>query len=383
MTLELRPEAPGRDSAADPVRTLAAAVAAYGLAGTLHDYPYEPLDALQWKVLLSMVRRQRITGMLADAIGAGVWPATAEQQEQVLDAHLDATSGVLQLEWALLTIVDVLQEAGVTPRVLKGSAVAHLDYPRPHERVFGDVDLLVRPTDFDLAVATLTAAGYRRRFPQPRRGFDRRFSKGTSFLTPTGFELDLHRTFVMGPYGLMVRLEDVWAEGQTLALGGRTLTALSAETRFLHACFHAALGDIVPRLVPQRDVVQMLLGGRLDLDRVRQLMLAWQAEAVVARAVSIAWETLAVADEVALSAWSQRYTPSRRDRRYLSVYSDPRGSYAAKELVALSAIPRLRDRIAFLHALVLPDRCYLDGRHAGRRDRMRRALRAVRGRRTP
>ena len=379
MAVELRPDAtvPGGTTAS--ARELGAAIAAYGLAGTLHDYPTGPLDPRQWQNLLSFARRQRLTGLLAGAIGDDLWPVTDEQLEQVFDAHVDATSGVLQLESALLTIVDVLAGVGVTPRVLKGSAVAHMDYPRPHERVFGDVDLLVRPADFDLAVATLTGAGYRRRYPQPRRGFDRRFSKGTSFITPAGFELDLHRTFVMGPYGLMVDLDQVWADCSSFSLGGRVLTALSPEVRFLHACFHAALGDVIPRLVPQRDVVQMLLSDRLDVEQLRHLMHSWQAEAVVARAISLSWTTLAVADEVALSAWSHRYTPDARDRRFLNVYSDPTGSYAAKELVALSALPRLRDRAAFLHALLLPDQEYLEGRHVGRHDRVRRAVRAVRG----
>lgn len=367
-----------------PARTLlarerAAAIAAHGLAGTLHDYPAEPLSSPDWQALLGVVRRQRLTGMLVAAVAVGTWPVTEDQHGDAVEAHVDATSGVLQLEWMLLKIFDDLATVDVEPRVLKGSAVAHLDYPRPHERIFGDVDLLVRPEDFDRAVAGLTAAGYKRRFPQPRPGFDRRFSKGTSFITPAGFELDLHRTFVMGPYGLLVDLSTVWAVEETFSLAGRAVPALAREIRFLHACFHAALGDIVPRLVPQRDVVQMLLSDRLDLEVVRAVMQDWQAEAVVARALCLAWDTLAIADEVALSAWAQRYRPDSTNRRYLSVYSDRAGSYAAKELVALGAIPRLRDRAAFLYALLLPDDDYLTGRHAGRRQRVGRALRAVRG----
>lgn len=358
---------------------LAAKVAAYGIPGTLHDFPPKPLGGHAWSSLLSAVRRQRLTGMLVGALEAQVWPATEQQAAAALDAHLDATGGVLQLEWVLLRMLHELRAAGVEARVLKGSAVAHLDYPRPHERLFGDVDLLVRAEEFDVAVAALCAAGYRRRFPQPRPGFDRRFSKGTSFLTPGGFELDLHRTFVMGPYGLLVDLDDVWSDADSFSLGGQQIQALAAEARFLHACFHAALGDIVPRLVPQRDVVQMLLSDRLDMTTVRSLMHRWNAEAVVARAVSLSWETLAVADEVALSAWAKRFTPSEREARYLSVYTDPRGSYAAKELVALGAIPRWRDRASFLHALLLPNPGYVQGRHAGRIERLRQACRSVRG----
>lgn len=361
-----------------PTNRLTAKVAAVGLPGSLHDWPDRPLEDRVWKQLLTRVREQRLTGLLASGVSAGGWPATEEQYVDVLEAHVRATFEVLELENLLLAVVDQLATAGVDARVLKGSAVAHLDYPQPHERVFGDVDLLVQGRDFDRAVEALVGHGYQRRFPQPRRGFDSRFSKGTSFVSPDGFELDLHRTFVMGPFGLLVDLDQVWAEQETFTIGGRTLAALSPDVRFLHACFHAALGDAVPRLVPQRDVVQLLLGGALDMAVVRDLMSTWRAQAVVARAVALAWETLAVADVVALSAWAQRYTPSTQERRYLKVYTDVRGSYAAKELAALSALPRARDRVAFLHALVLPERQYLDGRHTGRTERLRRALTAVR-----
>lgn len=361
-----------------PTSVLAAKVAAAGLPGSLHDRPDAPLHDRLWERLLDRVREQRLTGLLASAVSTGSWPATDEQYVDVLEAHVRATFEVLELEHLLLVVVDQLAAAGVDARVLKGSAVAHLDYPQTHERVFGDVDLLVRGADFDRAVETLVRLGYHRRFPQPRRGFDSRFSKGTSFVSPDGFELDLHRTFVMGPFGLLVDLDQVWAEHQPFTVGGQSLAALAPDVRFLHACFHAALGDAVPRLMPQRDVVQLLLGGSLDMNVVRELMSTWRAQAVVARAVTLAWETLAVADVVALSAWAQRYTPSAQERRYLKVYTDTRGSYAAKELAALSALPRTRDRVAFLHALVLPERQYLDGRHAGRTERLRRALMTVR-----
>lgn len=369
-------EAPGGHGAS---MRLAAQVAAFGLPGSLHDFPRHPVGRHTWQGLVETVRRQRLSGMLVGAIEAGAWPATEQQAAAALDLHLDAISSVLRLERMLLAVLDELTAAGVEPRVLKGSAVAHLDYPKSHERLFGDVDLLVRAEEFDRAVAALTGAGHRRRFPQPRPGFDRRFSKGTSFVTVGGFELDLHRTFVMGPFGLLVDLADVWSDPDRFSLAGRQLTALSPEVRFLHACFHAALGDVVPRLVPQRDVVQMLLSGRLDGGLVRSLMHGWQAEAVVARAVSLSWRTLAVADEVALSAWAQRYTPTMREERYLRVYTDARGSYAAKELVALGVIPRWRDRAAFLHALMLPDHSYVQGRHPGRVARLRGATLAVKG----
>jgi len=280
-----------------------------------------------------------------------------------------------------LLAVEVLESAAVETRVLKGSGVAYLDYADPALRPFIDVDLLIRPHQFDAAVAALVAAGYIRIFPEPRPAFDRRFSKGTSFTAPDGFELDLHRTFVMGPYGLTLDLEELWKRSQEFDLAGRTLSALGAEERLLHACYHAALGDAPPRLLPRRDIAEMLLFGEHDLDRLYQLSTASRADSVLAHAVCSTWETLAITDSVALSAWASAYRTPDRDRKDIDVYLRPQSNYAAKSIAALRALPKWRDRVAFLTALTLPQSDYLGRRHRSLGSRLRHGVTdAMRGR---
>ena len=198
--------------------------------------------------------------------------------------------------------------------MLKGSAVAHLDYPDPSLRTFGDVDLLVRSRDIDAAVAVLAARGARPRLGRAPPGFDRRFGKGATFThrhgpgdRPAPDVRDGAVRTADAPGGPLGAAED------TFDLAGRPVRALDAECRFLHACFHAALGNAAPRLVPLRDVAQMLLFGGLDMDRVDRLMRAWQAEAVVARAVQ-RWpgRPSASADITALSTLGRTATSRRR-----------------------------------------------------------------------
>lgn len=352
-------------------------VAGHGIPGAMGRWPDEPLDASGWSSLTSRVRAQRLSGLLVESIASGSLPTTPTQAEAAAEAHFHAACDSLRLESGLLGVVETLQAAGVQARVLKGSAVAHLDYPDPAQRLFGDIDLIVRSEQFDDAVAVLSENGNHRRYPQPRAGFDRRFSKGTSFRTADRLEIDLHRTFVMGPYGLRVDLDEVWRTESRFELAGRSLSALDNEVRFVHACFHAALGDVVPRLVPQRDVVQMLLSNRVDVARVRSIAQHWQAEPVVARAVAYAWQTLRIADVTALSSWAHRYVPSDRAQRELAVYTDLNGSYAAKSLAAIRALPSVRDKAAFALCLTFPERAYVTGRHSGPRDRWQRGLRAL------
>jgi hypothetical protein len=333
--------------------------------------------------VLDGVRRERLSGLFLAAIVDELWPATADQRAAAVELHVESMATVLVLERSMLMSVGILESAAIEVRVLKGSGVACLDYADASLRPFIDVDLLIRPDQFDAATATLVNAGYVRTFPEPRPAFDRRFSKGTSFESPDGFELDLHRTFVMGPYGLTLDLEELWKNSEPFEVGGRTLKALGPEERLLHACYHAALGDTPPRLLPRRDIAEMVLFGKHDLDRLHQLSNSSRAASVLAHAVRSTWETLGIADVVSLSAWATAYRASERERKDIDVYLRPQSNYAAKSLAAMRALPSWRERAAFLTALSLPQSDYLGRRHRSFGSRLRHGIsEAMRGRAT-
>lgn len=353
------------------INELATAVAAYGLAGSLTELPSKPLEDRVWRDLLAELRRQRLTGHLVRALADGVFAADDMQVNEAGDAHTRAMADALVLEDMLISTVDHLAARRVEARVLKGPAAAHLDYPDPALRSFGDIDLLVRSADFDRAVSALAAGGYRRRFPEPRPGFDRSFGKGVALWNPAGREVDLHRTLAFGPFGRRIRLNDLWGSGEPLQVGGRELTALAPEVRLLHACYHTVLGDHPPRLVPQRDIAQMLLSDRVDVDTVRKLAAAWQGEAVVAQAIRTTWDSFQIADVVALSAWAQRYQPDAREVRDLALYTSDQASYAGKSLGALRAIPGIGAKFRYLRALAFPRRSYVHDHHASYAARLR------------
>ncbi|MGH3366998.1 MAG: nucleotidyltransferase family protein [Nocardioidaceae bacterium] len=346
------------------------AIAAFGLPGSQLALPDHPLDEATWDDLMSVVRLQRLSGLLMSAVLADAMPVTDEQADQVHRVQSEEMAVAVMLERTLLEITTELDRTGIPWRVLKGSAVAHLDYTDPSLRPFCDVDLLVPAADFDRAGATLQANGYRRRFPQPRPGFDRQFSKGASFFRLDGLSLDLHRTFVMGPFGLGIRLEDLWADSEHFELAGRSLPALSPELRLMHAAYHAALGDWPPRLLPQRDLAEMVLFGGHDEEALLACAQRWAGEAVLAQAVRTMWALFALADVTALSTWAERHEASDRDRRALSVYTSPDSSYAAKSVAALRAIPGFRSKLSYVRALTFPTRGYLGVRHSSALSRL-------------
>lgn len=359
------------------------AVASYGLPGASRAFPQEPLCDESWPSVLRAAHTHRLTGLLRAAIDGGALPATKVQAQQAHAAHMSAMIWVLSLERGLIGVIDLLAASDIETRVLKGTAVAHLDYSQPALRPFIDLDVLVRSADIDRAVHVLVEAGFVRHLPEPRPGFDRRFDKGTTLVSTAGFELDLHRTFVLGPWGLLVDLDGLWDDGQEVIIGGRSIRALSRYNRFLHACYHAALGDWPLRLVSLRDVAEMLRVLDRDLPFFHTLAARWGVEAIMAAAIADAWRLLGITTTTELSTWARNYIPSRRDEERLALYTHADRTFTAQAISTLRAMPRLRDKAAYVRALILPEAQYTAGRHSSALARFRFGIREARRGRGP
>ncbi|GAB3583485.1 hypothetical protein GCM10027445_58320 [Amycolatopsis endophytica] len=353
------------------------AVAAYRLPGADRAFPAEPLPSAEWDAVLAAARKHRMTGLLMAAIAAGAFAATGEQAESVKSAHARNQMRVLALERELLRVLDLLEGAGIESRLLKGAAVAHLDYPDPALRSFNDLDVLVRADDIERTVEVLGTAGFERTLAEPRPGFDRRFDKGMTLRPPAGYELDLHRTFVLGPWGRMVDLDAVWDSGQSFTVAGRQVLALSLPNRFMHACYHAALGDWPLRLGSLRDVAEMLRRLDRDSSAVLRLAASWGAEAVVAAAVADTVRLLGIKVPGPLARWAVAYVPSAREESWLALHTHAGKTFTAQAVATLKVLP-WRDKPSYLRALVFPDAQYTADRHRSPLRRFTYALREVR-----
>ena len=314
--------------------------------------PAHPLAPPAWSALLATVRAQRLEGLLAVATHRSWWPATPEQQAEAADAHRAAMALALTLERRLLALAELFDERALRWRVLKGPAVAHLDHPDPALRSFGDLDLLVAGDDLAAAMALLTGLGGTRRYAPPSPAFDRRFGKGSAWRLPDGAEVDLHRTLALGPFGLALDPEDLLRPPpDTFVVAGRPLPALTRSDRFLHACYHAALGQDPPRLSAVRDVA-VLLPDEADARRALARARTWRGEAVVARALVLATDLLGWRrPDDPLLGWAAELRPTARDRRWLAAHAGPRRSSRARTVLAVEGLTGLRDRVAYARSL--------------------------------
>lgn len=355
--------------------SLLIATAAHGLR--LLSAPADPIAAIPpgvWKELLVASEQERLVFLLERFLADNQAQLDDEQRSELRTACERNAARLVFLEAHLLRIAGSLDEAGIPYRVLKGPALAHLDYEHPGDRCWIDIDLLVPSRCFDAAVRLLTRLGCRRQFPEPRRGFDRRFGKGTSFDAPDGYEIDLHRTWVSGPYAHLIDIDAVAERCAWVDVGGVALPTLCREDRVLHACFHATVGNHERRLLPLRDLRE-LLRRPFDVEVVRRRAAAWRADAVLAAAVDDASDVLGIERDDVLGADLRQRPRSAAEQRLLRAYAG--GSYAVEVAAALGSIRGATARGAYLRALLLPDVSYVSGRYRSRLGRLREGAAAV------
>lgn len=357
----------------DPVL---AAVAGYGV-GADDALPRAPLTDDAWRALIAEVVNERLAGLLATAIRDGAFAATAEQKHTADVLHMHGLALVLRLEHQLAEIARMFASNRIPFRLLKGSALANQFYDDPSVRLFCDLDLLVPSEQFDAAVTILLTEGATRRYAEPRPGFDRRFSKGASFTTVDGLAIDLHRTLVLGPFGLTVDLPSLYSDPATVRVARVDVAALNPVTSFVHATMHAALGDSPPRLMPLRDVAQIAFGEAFDIDAALGMAERWRVLTPVAFAVRTAARTLRLPRHP-LIGWAEQYTPDRREARAFRLYLGPQRNYQSLALASLRYVPGIRGKVSYLTSLALPRTTYLAERDGSYGARLRRSWQLVR-----
>lgn len=357
-----------------------AIVAAFGLPGSGFAGLGE-LDDRDWPELVSGVKRERMEGLLVAAIEGGAICPGDSQMAEVRELGRARARVDLELERETIRTVGKLQSEGVDCRVLKGPALAHLVYPDPMWRGFGDVDLLLRPESWYRAISILESSGARRIFPEVRPGFDVRFGKDATLSASSGWEIDLHRRLVLGPYGFWARAEDLFDHRPAMVrLGNKELPVLEAEDAFMYACYTAALADDPPRLMALRDVAQIAFANSLDVDQVVERACRWRAADVVMRALSLSESLLQVPlIETEVGRRFRRVRSRVVHRALMATYRGPGRGYTS-QLAGVVALRGMKEQLGYLSALARPQDEYLSARgftpfgfiaHASRRIRSR------------
>jgi len=147
------------------------------------------------------------------------------------------------IERALEAAVGSLNDAGITPMLLKGAATLAEDlYPDPGIRVVGDLDLLVRERDAEAADAALERAGFRLEAPLPN------FDRDPHHLPPRvhtvlRVSLDLHTRPVVSAIRTLLDASQVLDNGRPRTWRGRALLLPDPAHWMIHTIAHSQITD--------------------------------------------------------------------------------------------------------------------------------------------
>jgi hypothetical protein len=204
---------------------------------------------LDWKYFLALCGHHRVAPLVYRALsssGGTVPPATLDTLKGA--ATQNAMSAFRYLA-ETRRLRDLLQQAGVLVRVLKGVPLSQRIYGDPGLRDVGDIDLLIAPEAEETADRVLLAAGFHRNDPvaqlTPRRRRSwRKHGKDYTYRTDDDhdFEVDLHWRLFRNPHLPGNALADIGtASNERVQLGEIVLAVLSLERSFLYLCVHGAV----------------------------------------------------------------------------------------------------------------------------------------------
>jgi hypothetical protein len=153
------------------------------------------------------------------------------------EANLPITIQLFRAEMTFKKVGNLLAEKGIKVLLLKGPHLGHTVYESPRERLYGDLDILVRPEDFEQAAALLPENGFTpfafdSFAPEIQRDF-----KHWEFRSPWGVLVELHR-WLSGHDRYPIESDGLFARAEGFRFGETPALGLAAEDLLLHLCLH-------------------------------------------------------------------------------------------------------------------------------------------------
>jgi hypothetical protein len=336
------------------------AVAGFGLDCEPNN-PVE-VDENTWPEFKSRLVAERLTGLAVAAAEGGKLMISDDQFTELTAAHREVMLWALDLERTLLGLAEAFDDAGIEFVVLKGPALAHSSYPDPSWRPFMDIDLLVRTSDWRRSCALLAELGLRRRLVEPRPGFDERFGKAACHVNDKKQEIDLHRTLVLGPFGLWMEPDELFDRTASFELGNRTLRRLDETALLAHACVHASLGMRQSLLISFRDVAQAAESPSVRWDSILDWAARWKLRPVLRNAFKRTADGFGMGWPTVLNPLLES-EPSKSERMVIGAYTGDRRSRGGTAITTLRALSGPRSKAAYIRNLCFPSSDFVKARN--------------------
>lgn len=201
-------------------------------------------------------------------------PQTTAQQELLQAADFTARIVIGQLVTATADILRQAPSVAGDTVLLKGIAACQRHYPAPHQRLMGDIDMLVPRQGQSALEHALLALGYDQRSELPPEFYETHHHSMPFVNDNTGVWVEVHTQLfpLTSPFARAdcFTTDSIQRGTAPLSLEGVATLALRDELHLLYTCSHWAVSLNVERaLVPLLDVVLLLRKNKnLAWDRI-------------------------------------------------------------------------------------------------------------------
>lgn len=209
--------------------------------------------SVDWEALAHLANRSGLAPALGAALkSSGMMRSAPEQLRAYLEeVHRFNTLRNEALLGQLAEVVRLLNGAGVTPLLLKGSAALATGlYPDPGSRFMWDLDLLVPEELMADAVAALLAGGYAvpEKYANRRIAVDwsQRHHTAPLMRSDGAATVELHRRITSPEWGILAPRE-IWRTALPCAsphLAGACAVILAPTDELIHCFVHAQLSHL-------------------------------------------------------------------------------------------------------------------------------------------
>lgn len=191
-------------------------------------------------------------------------PGAAGSATVIHPARLAVAAHQLRCEAAFRKVKGIFSQLGIEIIVLKGPHLGNTIYENPWQRLYGDLDLLVKPRDFQPAAAALEKNSFK---PLAFAGFNKRVQddfKHWEYQSPQGIVVELHR-WLSGHDRYPIAVDGLFARAESFTFGETAALGLGTEDLLLHLCLH--MGTSYFQVIERKHIQDIaLLIGKREVD---------------------------------------------------------------------------------------------------------------------
>lgn len=248
----------------------------------------QPLD---WEYVIAVSSRNGLLPLLSRNLIQNFREQLPETiHERLSFFYLSNARENLYLSFKLAEVVSLLENNGIPVLSFKGPTLAIQAYGDPALRHFIDLDILVQPRHFDLAIELLVKNGYLSEIssgPLKRKLlFFTRKKDLSLFSSDRRVRVELHWKLSGSHFSMPFEIDQIWNRMDSLMMGGTPLRVLAFNDLFVYLCLHGArhgwerlawICDL-HELIRRREAAN----GPIDWDELSQHARSYGCEKVVA-----------------------------------------------------------------------------------------------------